>query len=181
MALSANALTSVTAVKEYLKIDATDTSQDSLFEALINASSNVIENYCNRSFIESTYTDEEYDGKETSNLILKNFPVYSVTSIKIDDVLVDSTEYKVRKDSGIVVRLNSVWPAGIMNIKVTYTAGYTAIPADVELACKHLVMFFYKMDVADFGRTFGEGIVLRPEAIPPQIRIILGPYRRVLV
>lgn len=181
MPLNDNALTSLVAVKEYLKIDDTDTSKDALLEGLINAGSNIIENYCKRSFKEQTYTDEEYDGTGTKNLPLNNFPVSTITSIKIDGVLIDVTEYKTRLSSGIVVRLDSTWPEGIMNIKVSYTAGYASVPPDIELAAKHLVMFFYKMDVADFSRTFGDGIVMRPEAIPPQIRVLLGPYRRVLV
>lgn len=181
MPLNANALTTLNATKEYLKIALTETSENGILEGLINAVSNLIENFCKRSFIENTYTDEEYDGTGTSNLMLNTFPVSSVTSIKIDDVVVDSTEYKVRKDSGIVVRLNSTWPKDVLNIKVSYTAGYAIIPADVELAAKHLVMFFYKTDIENFSKTFGDGIVMRPEAIPPQIRVILAPYRRVLV
>jgi hypothetical protein len=179
MPLLANALTNLAAVKEYLKIDATDTSQDNLLEGLINASSNAIENYCNSKLKEQTIT-EEYDGTSSSNLFLNQMNLSSITSISIDGVTVDASEYKFRRN-GIVVRLNSVWPRGILNTNVTYKAGFATVPPDLELACKHLVNFYYKTEISDFSRTFGDGMVIRPEAWPVQVKALLSPYKKVLV
>lgn len=179
MALLANALTTLDDVKEYLKIDLTDKNQDALLESLIDASSNAIENYCNRKLKEQSFIDE-YDGTGSSNLFLEQLNLSSITSISVDGTAVDSSEYKFRKN-GIAVRLNSVWPKGILNITVEYKAGYATIPADLELACKHLVNFYYKTEIADFSRTFGDGMVIRPEAWPIQVKALLSPYKKVLV
>lgn len=179
MPLAENALTTLLAVKEYLKLDTT--SDDGLLETLINGASSIIEMYCNRNLKERVYTDQEYDGTGNQNIILEQYPVSIMSAVKIDDVLADPSEYKTRKEKGILVRLNAVWPKGILNIVISYTAGYGMIPSDLELACKHLVMFYYKTDIADFSRTFGEGFVLKPEALPVQVKILLASYRKVLV
>jgi uncharacterized phiE125 gp8 family phage protein len=179
MPLNPNALTTLAEAKAYLRI--TETSEDSLIESLINAVSDQIENYCRRKLKEQTYTDEEYDGTNSASLLLSQFPVSSITSVKIDDVLIDSSEYKLRKSTGILIRKNSTWPKDIMNIKVTYVSGYNPVPSDLELACKHMVMFYYKTDISNFSKTFGEGFMIRPEAFPPQVRMLLDGYRKAMV
>lgn len=179
MPLSPNALTTLSAAKDYLKI--TDDSQGEIIESLINAVSHQIERYCRRNLKERVYIDEEYDGTNSANLLLGQYPVSSISSVKIDDVIIDASEYKIRKNMGSLVRLNSNWPNGVLNIKVSYTAGYNPVPEDLELACKHMVMFYYKTDISNFSRTFGEGFVVRPEAFPPQVRMLLDGYRKVLI
>jgi hypothetical protein len=181
MPLETNALTDVTKAKEYCGIDAADTSLDALIESLVNAASNAMENFCNRILKAQDIAGEEYDGTGSSNLFLKQLNINSILSVKINDVLVDASEYKLRKGSGIIVRLNSSWPKDVLNVKVSYNAGFTSVPADLELACKHLVKFYYKTDIADFSRTFGEGFVMRPEAWPGQVRALLSAYKRVLI
>lgn len=181
MPLAANALTDVPKAKGYCGIDAAETSLDTLIESLINASSNAMENFCNRILKAQDIIDEEYDGTGSANLMLNQLNINSITSVKVDDVLVDASEYKLRKGSGIIVRLKSSWPKDVLNVKVTYNAGFVAVPADLELACKHLVKFYYKTDIADFSRTFGEGLVMSPEAWPRQVRALLSAYKKVLI
>lgn len=179
MPLAANALTTIEAARQYCKIS--DADRDVLIGSLINAASMQIEKYCRRRIKEAAYVDQEFDGTGTTNLLLPDYPVKEVSAVKIDDVLVPAAEYKLRKEIGSVVRLCSRWPEGVLNVKVSFTAGYNPIPADIELACKHLVMFYFKTDIADFSRTFGEGFVLRPDAMPRQVQIILDPYRKVML
>jgi uncharacterized phiE125 gp8 family phage protein len=180
MTLASNALTTLEAVKAYLKIDASDTTDDTLLEDLINAASNAIENYCKRRFKEQIYTDEEYDGNGIKYLQLKQYPVISVDSVTVDDTVLTTDEYKVRKSNGTLIRVGSVWPKGDINVLVTYTAGYSQIPYDLELACKHLVMSYFKADVASFSTTFQEGFVFRPEALPAQVKALVAPYKKVM-
>lgn len=171
-------LTTLAAVKAYLKIDSA--VDDTLLTDLINASSNQIEGYCKRKFTEQTYTDEEYDGNGMKYLYLQNYPVSSIASITVDDISLTSEEFKVKKKDGTVIRINSLWSKGDINVLVTYTAGYTVIPKDLELACKHLVMSYFKSDVASFSTTFSEGFVFRPEALPAQVKALVAPYKKVM-
>jgi uncharacterized phiE125 gp8 family phage protein len=179
MPLAPNALTSLEAVKSYLKIDASDTIDDNRLEDLINACSAAIENYCGRRFKEQTYNDEEYDGTGRKHILLQQYPVTSINSVSIDEVILDPSEYKVRKSNGMLMK-NHCWPAGDLNITITYTAGLSEIPADLELACRHFVMSYYKADVAAFSTTFQDGFVFRADAMPTQVKMLLQPYKKVM-
>jgi uncharacterized phiE125 gp8 family phage protein len=192
MTLATNALTTVAAVKSYLKIADTNTVDDGRIELLINACSSAIENFCRRNFKKQTFTDEEYDGNDHRYLNLYNYPVQSVQSVTLNDELVDSIEYIVKKKTGILARKYNntlsgisynryvpIWPKGDANILVTYTAGYDEIPADLEQACILYVMSFYKSDVANFSTTFTDGFVFRADAMPVQVKLMLQPYMKV--
>lgn len=179
MPIDPNALTSLESVKGYLKIDESQTNENSLLTDLINACSFTIENYCGRQFKKRVFSEQEYDGNGRNYLLLEQFPIVSIETVYIDGELLDPGQYKAKKGNGILIRKNSVWPKGDANIAVSYTAGYSEIPYDLELACKHLVMFYYKSDVASFSTTFQEGFVFRPEALPSQVKALVAPYKKV--
>jgi uncharacterized phiE125 gp8 family phage protein len=177
MPLATNALTTLAAVKSYLKIIIPD--EDALLEDLINSSSSAIESYCKRKFKEQTF-NEEYDGNGRNGLYLHQYPVKSVNSVAINGSVLPISDYKVNKNSGKLIRNGSIWPSGEINITVDYTAGYSEIPLDLDLACRHLIMSYYKSDIASFSNTFQEGIVFRPEALPAQVKALVSPYKKVM-
>jgi hypothetical protein len=192
MILASNALTSLEAVKSYLKIPSDQTVDDDRITILINACSSAIENYCQRSFKTQTYTDEEYDGNNYKYINLLNYPVVSVDSVTVNDTVLTTDQYTVKKRSGILVRKYTgidvdyyyrwrfaFWPIGDGNVLVTYTAGYDEIPADLEQSCILYVMAFYKSDVANFSTTFNDGFIFKADAIPVQVKLMLQPYVRV--
>lgn len=178
MPLATNALTTLDAVKGYLKINYDQFTDDETLEELINACSTAIENYCRRKFKVQSH-DEEYDGTGKKYLLLEQYPVTTITSVSINGVLLHPTEYKVKKSNGLLLRTNGFWPVGDININVVYTAGLSEIPADLELACKHWVMSFFKADVANFSTTFQEGFVFRADAMPAQVKALVAPYKKV--
>lgn len=179
MPLAPNALTTLEAVKAYMGIPLEQVNDDDTLENLINACSTAIEDYCKRKFLEQTF-DEEYDGTGKNYLLLEQFPVKSISSITVEDITLDASEYKVKKNNGVLIRKNSIWPLGDINISITYVAGLSEIPAPLELACKHYVKSFYKADVASFSTTFQEGFVFRPEALPAQVKSLVAPYKKVI-
>lgn len=178
MPLKTNALTSLAAAKAYLKLQVS--VDDETIEDLINASSSAIENYCKRRFKEQTYLEEEFDGTGKSHLLLDQYPVKSIGAVTIDGNLLTPGQYKVKKRNGILLHNGGIWPRGEINVTVSYTAGYTEIPSDLELACKHLVMSYFKSDIANFSTTFQDGFVFRPEALPAQVKALLAPYKKVM-
>jgi uncharacterized phiE125 gp8 family phage protein len=184
----ASALTDLTEAKQYLKV-AVNTDDD-LIQGLINACSTAIENYCRRIFLNQSYS-EFYDGNQTRYINLKNYPVSAITQVQVNGVTLDKSSYLVKNDTGVLTRVgpypngftgvstsrfNTIWNRGDYNIKVDYTAGYTTIPDDVELACKMFVASIYKADVANFSTTFNEGFVFKADAIPVQVKLMLQPY-----
>src|SRR5262245_12961883 len=65
----------------------TDSSQDSLLTTLITAVSDAVEKYCNRRFV-STARDELYNGTGDRRLILREYPIQSVQSVRYRPVTV---------------------------------------------------------------------------------------------
>jgi hypothetical protein len=166
-------------VIEYLQLEAPEESKITLITDLIKRATKVIQTYCRRDFLVKSYT-EELDGEGLANLYLRQSPILSVESVNINDQL--DTSFKIRHSMGVLTRTQGFWPKGILNIQVSYRAGFETIPEDIEQACILFVAFYYKTDIADFTNVFTEGGgFVRPEAFPGRVRALLDPYRRVVL
>ena len=150
------ALTTVADVKESLGV--TDSSLDNLIIRKINQATRQIEKYCDRHFLASSYV-EEYNATQTNQLVLKQRPVISFSSLEIRDSglnynsweTVDSQIYFVDNESGVVSTLyrNS---GGFNRYRATYTAGYSTIPEDLAEACASLACYYVNnADGSDVG------------------------------
>jgi hypothetical protein len=143
-----------------------DYSKDVFIERLINSTSNMVSKYCGRYFIAETY-DEFYTGLASPTLILNQFPVNYISSVKVNSSSYTAgTDYltavSTYLDRGLLVR-ESGWPwdgyltglvgeqtAPIKNIEVVYSAGYTlepelsrTLPYDIEDAVISIVADLY--------------------------------------
>lgn len=173
-------LTTVANVKTYLGI--AGSADDALIENLIDRVTNFVQKYCNRKFTKSNY-DEYYDGSGTGYLLLPNYPIDSVTLLEIDDITKASTDYAIYTDSGMIRLKNGQFTDGILNVHVTYTAGYANVPKDLEQACTEIVaMKYYSRGTEKFGvtaRSFGEGGTISYEkTLPAEIKSVLDLYKR---
>jgi hypothetical protein len=84
-----------------------------------------------------------------------------------------------------------VFPVGINNFRVQYTAGYTAVPEAVQEATARWVAYGYYLAQRDpallhqvpaSGTTSGWGPVTSGRSSPPaDVRALLAPYRRYLI
>lgn len=79
-----------------------------------------------------------------------------------------------------------VWPIGVNNFRVQYTAGYSTIPEAVQEACALWVAIAYKQTQRDpsllaqaltgsLSQSWGVRDSMNP---PPRVRALLAPYRR---
>ncbi|GAB7388993.1 hypothetical protein BSNK01_28310 [Bacillaceae bacterium] len=170
------ALTSLDKAKRYLKIESNE--HDELIQDLITAASTAIETYTSRIFVQKSYT-ELYDGKGLNYLVLRQAPIVSVSEVKIDDQTLPAEDYAFYAETGVLRRKTGFWPEGVQNIEVSYTAGYSTVPPDVEQAVILLVAAWFKTDISDFSNLINEaGGIVRPEAFPSRVRALLDPYRR---
>lgn len=142
------ALTTVADVKELLGIDSGDSSKNNLIIRKINQATLMIERYTGRHFALTTYTDEEYNATGTDQIKLNQRPIVTLTSISSRDTSlnesdwdsIDTNLYFSDANSGLVRLLfNTV--GGWNRYKVTYSAGYAEIPADIAEACAMLAAF----------------------------------------
>lgn len=147
-ALLPYALIDVASVKESLGIASSVTTYDNLITRKINQATEIIERYCQRRFKLTTYTDEEYDAPNTDTLVLKQRPITNVAGFQTRDSSlnegtwdsVDSDQFFSDNDAGIL-ELNFGATGHWNRYRVTYTAGYETIPADIAEACATLAAY----------------------------------------
>lgn len=143
-----------------------DYSKDKFIERLINSVSGMVSKYCNRKFITDAYA-EYYKGHGRQKLILNQYPINRITSVKVDSAaLTAGTDYvtsdQTYLDQGMVFKPNGwTWygyltglvgepTAPVDNIEVVYSAGYTlepeasrTLPWDIENVCISMVADLY--------------------------------------
>ena len=108
-------------VKDYLGV--TDTDDDSRLTLLIAWTEELIHMYLGRNLNETSYTQTAY--KPATELIqLDNYPVASLTSVTIDDVVETLTDFDLVTDIGAV---HGDFILGEV-ISIVYTGGYATIP-----------------------------------------------------
>jgi len=152
------ALVTLTQAKNWLQITAT--SENTIIARIINRCSQYAARYCGRNLISQDYT-EYYDGNGTPTLIVRNYPIVSVTSVNIDSTrswssssLVDlSSNALIDKTAGIVRLWNSggYFYKGKANVRIIYNAGYAtgSVPHDLQDAVLYMVMESYKRGYQD--------------------------------
>ncbi len=155
--LKSYALTTVQRVADYLGLGtiASGSSEETIIERLINASTEHIENYIGYRIKQTAYTNEEYDS-QGAIISLNNYPVNSSETFTLQRRMsalnndswetVDGQLYHVDADIGIInaIRGND-FATTLKGFRVTYTAGYDydnsatflsdTEAGDIELAC----------------------------------------------
>ncbi|KKM62869.1 hypothetical protein LCGC14_1517330, partial [marine sediment metagenome] len=141
MAIVAYALTTVARQKSFMGISSA--ANDTLIETLIGVVTDFIENFCDRRFKQTVYSNEVYDGNGANKLLLRQFPVISGEAFTLqqrDSISnnsnfssIDSELYFVKNRSGIVVLAGSggfnrgaggIFIRAPQHYRISYTAGY---------------------------------------------------------
>ena len=189
------ALTSLEYVKDYGQI--TGSTYDTFLQNRINSISVAVESYCRRTFAITTYT-ESIDGCGSTELLLGQFPVVSVTQVVVDQygsqpTTIPGSSFIVNTKNGIVsvkpTATYSPWFAySNQGISVTYQAGYDPIPFDIQEAVAEMVMNqFYKLgtdvtlsqeQIGDYNRTSRADV---QQLLTDDIKHTLNHYRQGIV
>lgn len=172
-------------VKNYIGMSGSDATIDTLISDLCNRVSTTIETYCNRTFDSTTHT-EYYDGHGTDTLYTNNYPITSVSGIWEDSgrewedsSVVDSDEY-FTTDTTIYRKLSTFidYPVAI---KLTYTSGYTTLPADLKQAAITEVARLYekRKEVSVTDKTYGDATTsYSMDVFLPNSLLVFDMYRR---
>lgn len=147
------AFTSIPAVKSYLRIPSTNVDDDGLIRSLVDAVNMELAQSLQRNILSADYTDIR-NGTGTKSLVLPNYPITAVSSVEIiaqplqpglippPAVLTFGIQFTF-DDYGLRY-IGGVWPKGTANIKVSYTAGYAAMPGDLAHAGAKLCAMRYR-------------------------------------
>ncbi|MEW6006121.1 MAG: head-tail connector protein [Stygiobacter sp.] len=148
--------------KRYLKIQ--NITYDEELQNIINAVETKVEQFLNRNLLAQDYV-EYYDGSGSELLILRNIPVNSVSKIEYYEGRINNvdiwTEWTqdnqysrllIPKEKHGIILEGGIFIKGIQNFRITYNAGYTTLPYDINLACKELVKI--ALDNSPLGKSY---------------------------
>lgn len=154
---------------------------------------------------------EAYDGNGAQRFYLRNRPIVSVSQLLINNIAINAVTtpgqagFVIDGDAKSLAIVNGgsgtapsfsfagypgwgnggqCFQKGIQNISVTYMAGYSVTPFDVELAAKQTIALTYqqksRLDEQSRAMAAGAGtITYRNFAIPPLALQTMNAYRRV--
>jgi hypothetical protein len=118
----------------------TDSSQDSLLGVLITAASDAIEKWCRRRFVSAGY-DELYDGNGDRRLLLRQYPIQKVDSVRYRPVtvlkVINNSVSQTTQQARVQVTSTGLQLIEVASgVKTTTTAGLTwaACPTLQQLA-----------------------------------------------
>ena len=110
---------------------------------LLTAASEYIEAYCGRDFLSASHT-EYHDGTGTDSLQLRHYPIIGTPVVLEsggalvvgqDPSASPAPDVLIYPEEGRLVRNYGIWYGYHNYYKVTYTAGYAAVPAAIIQAC----------------------------------------------
>ena len=147
--MTANAidLTTLADVKAWLNVTAL--TDDAVFARLITSASDFIQQYLSRNIPVTAYTNERYNGNGGQRLMLRNWPIVSVSSVtctsQTGTVLWSyGSSYFWFDDRSAYLNTSDVFTRGKGNITVSYSAGYAVVPYGLQQVCIELVAHKYK-------------------------------------
>jgi uncharacterized phiE125 gp8 family phage protein len=179
-------------------------TDDTLLTQLVDAADGFIADYTGRAFAGGTFTETYSAGQLL--VFLRNFPVASVTSVKVDaarafgsDTIRSSDTYVVHADRGVIESLNGPflpprggqrddWPEAL---QVVYATATDAVPPAVQQAFSDLVGHWYRFAKTIAGQNYemlGKQVdtsgekdwpwsLARGEPLPRSVMQLLQPYR----
>jgi len=137
----------------------TQPKDDARLNVLIPSVSQLIKTYCGNSLVDyySSNKTETFDINWSTHVVqLTETPVNAIVSVQERDdygsayttLTTGAYEYSLDSNTDSILRTTSAgyqnWPQGVGTAKIVYTAGYSAVPADLKLAVLDLVTYYLK-------------------------------------
>jgi hypothetical protein len=188
-------LVSLDDLREQLRVRPGDVANDAWLTKVIARASMAAERYCNRIFSQQTYTDNFLVGATGSTgepLILSQAPVDPASvEVTLDGAVMAAADYAVEPLAAHLWRTGTYW-SNTTGLTVTYDAGFSPIPADVQQAVLDLCTaensgrgrdpMLRATESPGLGRQeYWVGGVPGGSLLPQDIASLLNPYRRGLI
>ena len=179
------------------------TTDDAVLTRLMDAADGFIAEFTSRRFDGGTFTETHPAGRSLA--FLKNYPVASVTSVKVDaarqfgaETLWTADRYVVHADRGVIESVCGpfLWPRGRRDawpaaLQVVYTTATGAVPPAVKEAFVQLIGHWYRFAktaadqdyqmmtsrIDSSGQKDWPWSLARGEALPAVVRELLAAYR----
>jgi hypothetical protein len=185
-------LTTLGALKQRLKIAASNITADNDLTDLLTRTSADFANACNRLGFFTAACVEPRDGQGGPIMTLRNQPVQSVTSVTINNQVVapspDGVQLGFVNDDMAVKLIGYTFASGFGNVRVQYTFGFgesladTNFPNEIELAVLDWCQYRYKVQpavaVASKHLHTGEQVSYDIQDMPKTTRRVIEQYKR---
>lgn len=171
-------LTTLAKVKRWLGL-ASNNLDDQILEDLITSCSDLIREFLGRDIVKLTYTNDVYDGTGADSIVLRQYPIISLTSVSVGGSLIADAVAAGR----MLRRTSGIFPPGAGNVLVTYEAGYDPIPHGLDQACVEMVGEVYKSKdrIGHVSKQLGGDIVTFDMTdIPARIKTSLHQWMSVV-
>ena len=191
-------MTDLVTLAEYKEAEGISSPKEDLrLATIVPAVSQLVKTYCGNSLIDyySTNKVETFSVDWDTHVVqLTESPTNTIVSVEKRDSVSESystvptTDYYLdtATDSVLYVTGSTYknWPKGAGSVKVTYTAGYSACPADLKLAVFDLITYYLK-DEHKERRTLGGASIQNQGstslsnsvAFPDHIKRVLDLYK----
>lgn len=173
---------SIDEVKTYLGINGT--SDDGLITRLIEAATTMMNQCMNRNPLSTVYT-QTFDGSGNARQVTSFWPVTAVSSVSVDGVARQAAAsfgaVGYRFDDYSIILNNDVFPKGIQNVTISYTAGAVAVPADLTQACVDIASESYRRRtrVGETSKSLAQGTTsYNIKDIPDHVKVVLSSYTK---
>lgn len=148
-------IVSLADARAHLNMGATETADDEELRGFIGAATGAVERALGRVVVRRSFTDRFEIGGSTTQLLLRNVPVLSLTSAVSAD---GSTTWSVgglRADgeTGLVTVVSGAALTG--TVDMTYQAGETVISEDYQLAAKIIIQHLWETQRGTMGVQLG--------------------------
>ncbi len=159
------ALTTTAAVKSYEGIGGS--GSDALIDTIVAAVDAAIKQFLGRQIESAAVTAEIHDGNGRDDfIVLTESPATAISSVAISGTALSVSDYELDGANGIVFYRPggagyAPWPAGRRNVSVTYTAGYSIVPADLALAATKQAAYEAKLSIVHGGRLGDRSTILQ--------------------
>lgn len=169
-------------VKAYLSVSGS--SDDGLLARLVEAASAAMNEYMDRNPLTTVYT-QTFDGSGNTRQVMSFWPITAVTSVSIDGVAKQAATsfsgsgYKF--DDYSIILNNGIFPKGIQNVAITYTAGATVVPPDLKQACIDIASEAYRrrQRVGETSKSLAQGTTsYNIKDMPDHVKVVLSSYKK---
>lgn len=172
------------------------TKEDTKLDILVPAISQLVKNYCGNSIIDyySTTKVETFNIDWNTHIVqLTESPLVSVSTVQIRETFtaayetISTNDYFVDLDTDSILYVSGTgymnWPRGAGAVKVSYNAGYSSCPVDLQLAVADLITYYlrdeYKarQSLSGATRENPESSIRNSPAFPDHIKRVLDLYK----
>jgi uncharacterized phiE125 gp8 family phage protein len=177
-------LTTLANAKAWLGI--ANTNEDTLLTRLVTAASQFIQTWLNRDLLSQSYS-EIRDGHGGPTLVFRDYPVTAVSSVQVDGYSIPLAgsvlEYGYWFSPTVVTLRGYLFNRGIANVVLSYQAGFSSTPPEIEQACLELVGVKYRERdrIGHASKSLaGEVVAFIVKDMPDSVRSVLNNYKKVI-